>query len=90
MFTNSTQNVNSEGTSSQAPIMCLAMTASPSTFPYNEDGTFSTSYPALNGANPLQTATYNYDRSTIVRTLNTLSATWNIWDNLNIKETLVL
>ncbi|MCS2992362.1 hypothetical protein NXY02_23840 [Bacteroides fragilis] len=26
--------------------------------------------------------------STIVRTLNTLSATWNIWDNLNIKETL--
>ena len=88
MFTNSTQNVNSEGTSFSSPIMCLAMTASPSTFPYNEDGTFSTSFPALNGANPLQTATYNYDRSTIVRTLNTLSATWNIWDNLNIKETL--
>ena len=85
MFTNSTQNVNSEGTSFSSPIMCLAMTASPSTFPYNEDGTFSTSFPALNGANPLQTATYNYDRSTIVRTLNTLSATWNIWDNLNIK-----
>lgn len=88
MFTNSTQKVNSEGTSFSSPIMCLAMTASPSTFPYNEDGTFSTSFPALNGANPLQTATYNYDRSTIVRTLNTLAATWNIWDNLNIKETL--
>ncbi len=55
---NSTQNVKLEGTSFSSPIMCLAMTASPSTFPYNEDGTFSTSFPALNGANPLQTATY--------------------------------
>lgn len=88
MFTSSSQNVSSEGTSFASPTMCLAMTASPSTFPYNEDGTWSTSFPALNGANPLQTATYNYDRSSIARSLNVVAATWNIWDNLNLKETL--
>ncbi|MEG0464597.1 TonB-dependent receptor, partial [Bacteroides sp.] len=88
MFTSSNQNVNSEGTSFSSPIMCVAMTASPSTYPYNEDGTFSNVFPALNGANPLQTATYNYDRSGIIRTMNSLSATWNVWDNLNLKETL--
>ena len=86
MFTNSTQNVNNEGTSFASPIMCYAMTASPSTYPYNEDGSFSTNFPALNGANPIQTEAYNYNRSTINRFLGSLSATWNIWDNLNIKE----
>ena len=86
MFTNSTQNVNNEGTSFASPIMCYAMTASPSTYPYNEDGSFSTNFPALNGANPVQTEAYNYNRSTINRFLGSLSATWNIWDNLNIKE----
>lgn len=67
MFTNSTQNVNNEGTSFASPIMCYAMTASPSTYPYNEDGSFSTNFPALNGANPIQTEAYNYNRSTINR-----------------------
>ena len=43
------------------------MTASPSTYPYNEDGSFSTNFPALNGANPIQTEAYNYNRSTINR-----------------------
>lgn len=86
MYTNSTQNVNNEGTSFASPIMCYAMTASPSTFPYNEDGSFSTTFPALNGANPVQTETYNYNRSTLNRFLGSMSATWTIWDNLKIKE----
>ena len=88
MYTNSTQNVNNEGTSFASPIMCYAMTASPSTYPYNEDGSFSTNFPALNGANPIQTEAYNYNRSTINRFLGSLSATWNIWDNLNLKEVI--
>lgn len=86
LYSLSTQDVNSEGTSFSSPIMCLAMTASPSTFPYNEDGTWSTNFPALNGANPLQTATYNYSKNKVNRFLGTVSATWNIWDNLNVKE----
>lgn len=88
MFTNSSQDVSSEGTSFSSPIMVVAMTASPSTFPYNEDGSFSTTFPALNGANPLQTALLNYNKSQIVRTFNTVSAAWNIWDVLTLKEVL--
>lgn len=86
MYTNSTQNVNNEGTSFASPIMCYAMTASPSTYPYNEDGSFSSYFPALNGANPVQTETYNYNRATINRFLGSMAATWNIWDNLKLKE----
>ena len=86
MFAKTNQNQNSEGTSFASPIMCAAMTASPSTFPYNEDGSYSTTFPALNGANIVKTMNYNYDRNTINRSLNTVSATWNIWDNLRLKE----
>ena len=88
MYTNSTQNVNNEGTSFASPIMCYAMTASPSTYPYNEDGSFSSNFPALNGANPIQTETYNYNRATINRFLGSMAATWTIWDNLKLKEAI--
>lgn len=88
LYSLSTQDVNSEGTSFASPIMCLAMTASPSTFPYNEDGSFSTTFPALNGANPLATATYNYNKNKVNRFLGTVAGTWNVWDNLNVKEVL--
>ena len=87
-FTKTNQEQISEGTSFASPIMVTAMTASPSTFPYNEDGTYSTNFPALNGANILQTMEHNYDRNSINRSLNTASATWNIWDNLRLKEVL--
>ncbi len=88
MFTNSTQNVNNEGTSFASPIMCYAMTASPSSYPYNEDGSFASYFPALNGANPVQTEFYNYNRSTVNRFMGSIAATWNVWDNLNLKEVL--
>ena len=87
-FTKTNQNSISEGTSYASPIMVVAMTASPSTFPYNEDGTYSTNFPALGGANILQTMEHNYDRNSINRSLNTASATWNIWDNLRLKEVI--
>lgn len=88
MFSHSNQSVNNENTSFASPIMAIAMTASPSTFPYNEDGTYSTVFPALNGANPLQTANLNYNRNGTNKTTVSLSLTWNIWDNLNLKEVI--
>ncbi len=87
-FTKTNQNSISEGTSFASPIMVVGMTASPSTYPYNEDGTYSTNFPALGGANILATLDYNYDRNSINRSMNTASATWNIWDNLRLKEVL--
>ena len=86
MFSRTNQSQNNEGTSFASPIMVAAMTASPSTFPYNEDGSYSTNFPALNGANIVKTMDYNYDRNTVTRSLNTVSVSWNIWDNLRLKE----
>ena len=86
MISHANQNQMSEGTSFASPIMVAAMTASPSTYPYNEDGSYSNTFPALNGANIVQTMKYTYDRNTITRSLSTASVTWNIWDNLRLKE----
>ncbi|MDO5571804.1 MAG: TonB-dependent receptor [Bacteroidales bacterium] len=90
MFARSSQNVNTEGTGYASPVMAIGMSTSPSSYPYNEDGTFNeTSFHAMGGrANPLQSATYNYDRSNITRFNGAVSALYNIWDNLNIKEVL--
>ena len=88
MFSSSDQNVSNEGTSYASPIMCVSMTASPSTYPFNEDGTYSNNFPALNGANPLQTADLNYNLNKVNRSLNNISADWNIWDNLHLKEVI--
>ena len=88
MFSSTNQHVSNESTSFASPIMCMSMTASPSTYPYNEDGTYSTNFPALNGANPLQTAHLNYNLNKVNRTLNNISADWNIWDNLHLKEVI--
>ena len=83
-FTN--QNQMPEGTSYGSPIMVASMTASPSSYPYNEDGTFASYFPALRGANIVETMKYNYDRNSVFRSMSTASVSWNIWDNLKIKE----
>ena len=88
MFSSSNQHVSNESTSFASPIMCAAMTASPSTYPYNEDGSYSTNFPALNGANPLQTANLNYNLNKVNRSLSNISADWNVWDNLHVKEVI--
>ena len=86
LFSRILQNMTNEGTSFASPIMNAFWTASPSTVPYNEDGTFSSNFPLTNGANPVQTRTYNYDRNAITRSFNTLAATVTLWDELKLRE----
>lgn len=88
MFAKSNQSQISEGTAYANPIMATAMSISPSDYPYNPDGSYSTSFPGANGANIVQTWDLNYDRNTLIRSLSTASVTWNIWDNLNLKGLL--
>jgi TonB-dependent outer membrane receptor, SusC/RagA subfamily, signature region len=90
MLARTSQDVNTEGTGYSSPIMAISMTTSPSSYPYNEDGSFNeTSFYAMGGrANPLQSATYNYERSNIERFGGAVSALYNVWDNLNLKEVL--
>lgn len=89
MLSYSKQKGNSEGTSFSSPIMATSMTVSPSSYPYNEDGSYATFFPALNAnSNPIISNTLNYDQNSVHRILTSLGVTWNIWDNLNLKEVL--
>ena len=90
-FASTSQDVNTEGTSYANPIMQLAMTISPSSYPYNEDGTYATYFPALNkDSNPLQASAYNYNNSKIIRTQNSVFAGYEIIEGLSVKETVSL
>ncbi len=92
LFTQVNQDVNSEGTSYSSPIMAISMTTSPSDFPYNADGTWNTTqgFRALNRplANPLYTASINWDHSNITRSLNSITAGYEFIPGLSLKETL--
>ena len=88
MFSKTNQDLSNEGTSFASPWMAVAWATSPSTYPYEEDGSWSTYFPVTNGTNPLQSLTYNYNKSNVTRSMNTLAATWNIWDNLNLRQSL--
>ena len=88
LFSRIHQNMTNEGTSFASPIMNAFWTASPSVTPYNEDGTFSSNFPLTRGANPVETRTYNFDRSDITRSFNTLGATIRLWDELKLREKL--
>ena len=52
MYTNTKQNVYSEGTSYASPLMAISMAASPQDYPRNEDGTFNTTRKFLAMNNP--------------------------------------
>ena len=88
LFSRIHQNMTNEGTSFASPIMNAFWTASPSVTPYNEDGTFSSNFPLTRGANPVETRTYNFDRSDITRSFNILGATIRLWDELKLREKL--
>ncbi len=88
MFSKTNQNLSNEGTSFASPWMAISWTTSPSMVPYEEDGSWSSYFPITSGTNPLQSLTYNYNRSNVTRSMNTLAATWNIWDNLNLRQSL--
>lgn len=90
-YSNTKQNVNSEGTSYSSPIMAVSMTASPQDFAFNPDGSFNLTkkFPALGKplANPLYTAELNYNKNDLNRFLGSVNGQFDILDNLFLKET---
>jgi TonB-linked SusC/RagA family outer membrane protein len=91
-FANTKQNVNNEGTSFASPIMAISMSTSPQDYAYNPDGSFNlTNKFNMFGnalANPLYSAKINYNKNELNRFLGSLSAKYDILDNLSLKETL--
>lgn len=92
MFTNTKQDVYTEGSGYASPIMAMSWTASPQDYPYNEDGTYNTTnkFPLLNrgAANPLYGMSLNSDKSEINRFLGSVNARYDIYKGIYAKETL--
>ncbi len=90
-YTNTKQNVNSEGTSFSSPIMAISMSASPQDYAYNPDGSFNITNKFLSYArplaNPLYSAELNYNRNEINRFLGSVNGKYDITKDLSIKET---
>ncbi|MDU1904372.1 MAG: TonB-dependent receptor [Dysgonomonas sp.] len=88
----SKQDANSEGTSYSSPIMAIAMTTTPSDYPYNPDGSWNISegfnaFPRPR-ANPLYNMHLNYNKSNINRFLGALNASYDITPDLSVSEKL--
>ncbi len=79
------QNLTNEGTSYDGAVANYAFFQSPSSTPYNEDGTLADAS-GMFGVNPLFERQHSYDRNTVMKTFNTAKLTYNIWDNLKLSE----
>lgn len=91
-YTASKQNANSEGTSYASPLMAIAMTTTPSDYPYLPDGSWNitegfNAFPRPR-ANPLYNMNLNYNKSNINRFLGALNASYDITSDLSISEKL--
>ena len=87
LFSKMTQNLSNEGTSYDGTIANYVAWQSPSTTPYNEDGSLNDGS-GMFGVNPVFERAHSYDRNYVTRSYNTLSLTYNIWDGLNFTEKL--
>lgn len=81
------QDVSSEGTTYTSPLYSSRNTATPSNPPFNEDGTYATYFPRMDGRNPKGTADLNYNREWITRVFNTVKATYSFSDKLKFRST---
>ncbi len=89
LFSYTKQNSVNEGTSFASPIMAVAMTVSPASYPYNEDGSLSTYFPTMGPyTNPMRAIKHTWNKNNIIRAFNTIGATYSITDALKIKEVL--
>lgn len=87
LFSYTDQNSVSEGTSFASPIMAVSMTVSPSSYPYNEDGSLATYFPSMGAfANPIRAYRHTWNKNKLTRSFNTLSGTLDVVDGLKLKE----
>lgn len=89
MFSQLNQEMNEERTSASNPFFALGAKVTPSDYPYNEDGTFSNSFPGNEvNRNPLRDALLDYSRNRLTRIFSTGYAAVDILEGLKLKELL--
>lgn len=87
LFSKMRQDMSNENTSYDGSIANYIGWQSPSTTPFNEDGTLNSSC-GIFKTNPLFERDHSYDRNDVTRSYNTASLTYNIWDGLSFTEKL--
>ena len=87
LFSKMKQDMSNEGTSYDGSIANYISWQSPSSTPFNEDGTLNSGC-GIFGVNPLFERDHSYDRNYVTRSYNTASLTYNIWDGLSFTEKL--
>lgn len=87
-FSKMIQKKTNESASYDGALANYAFFQSPSTIPYNEDGTPTNNSGSTTngGVNPLFEQLHSSDIATIIKAFNTVKVTYNIWDNLNLSE----
>lgn len=88
LFSNVSQDVYSEGTSYTAPFYAVVNCVVPSDPVYNEDGTWNRDFIRNDDRNPKLADEYNFRREYIIRSFNTIYASYDIIRDLNFKSTL--
>ncbi|NDV83021.1 SusC/RagA family TonB-linked outer membrane protein [Bacteroides sp. 51] len=84
-FSKVRQNKSNEGTSYDGAIANYAFFQSPSSTPYNADGSLNDGCGTF-GVNPLFEKEHSKNVNTLTKTFNTIKLTYNIWDKLNLSE----
>ena len=84
-FSKVRQNKTNEATSYDGPVANYAFFQSPSSTPYNEDGTLNNGCGVF-GVNPLYEREHSSDVYTLMKAFNTIKLTYNSWDKLNLSE----
>ncbi len=87
LFSEVQQSVSGEGSTYTSPLYSSRNTVTPSSAPYNEDGSYATDFPRNGKRNPKSTADLNYDKEWINRAFNTAFAAYDFTNDLKFRST---
>ena len=87
LFATVNQDVYSEGTSYSSPFYTSRNAVVPSDPIYNEDGSWNRDLIRIGDRNPLLSATYDYQRENVTRTINTIYGEYEFIKDLKFKST---
>lgn len=88
LFASVNQDVDQEGLTYTSPLYSSRNGLVPSDPIYNEDGTWNRELIKNGDRNPLLAATYDYERSNLTRTFNTIYGQYEFIKGLKLKSTL--
>ena len=89
LFSNVKQSTNTEGTAYLSPFYSVFNSVTPRDVPFNPDGSYASDFPRNGtGRNPKAYADLNYQTENVIRTFNTVFASYRIITGLELRTSL--